>query len=120
MLPAGWVPISQRFSALSLKHLHPLFNPRHNNRPIRQQDDEIHLAHWPLDRVRKADEPKRNGRCPKFLSLQRPDLYVIKGRQEIRCDLCFLSGHGLCDLLLIDLEKRTSAALPITRASATA
>src|SRR6185437_7045141 len=33
------------------------------------------LSQCPLDRVRKADEPKRNGRCPKFLSLQRPDIF---------------------------------------------
>jgi len=60
-------------------------------------------------------------RRPKFLSLQCSHLYLVKGRHKISSDFShFLSGHGLCDLLLIDLEKRTSAALPITRASAAA
>jgi hypothetical protein len=38
-----------------------------NNRPIRQQNDEEHLTHRPLDRVSKGDQPKWKGRCPKFL-----------------------------------------------------
>jgi len=36
------------------------------------------LSHWSLDRVRKADEPEPYRLRPKFLSLQRADLRVIK------------------------------------------
>jgi hypothetical protein len=63
---------------------------RHNNRPIRQQNDKKHLSHRPLDRLRKTAEPERDRRGPKFLSLQRSDLYVIKGRHEIGGDLSHL------------------------------
>jgi 5-methylcytosine-specific restriction endonuclease McrA len=70
LIPAGWVPISQRFSALSLKHLHPLFHPWLNNPPIRQQNDKKTLSHRPLDRVRKANEPKGDRTCPELLRLK--------------------------------------------------
>jgi hypothetical protein len=90
----------------NLQRLQPLLDFRHN--PIRQQNDEKHILDWSFNRVRKANKPERNRRCPKLLRFECADLDVIKSRHKIGSDLCdFLSGHGLCDLLLIDLEKRT-------------
>jgi hypothetical protein len=83
----------------------PLLHLRHNNRPIWQQNDEIHLAHRSFDPVRKAHEPKRSGRCPKFLRFQRSDLHVIKSRLKIGGDLCrFLFCYGIGRILFATLK----------------
>jgi hypothetical protein len=63
--------------------LKPLLYPRHNNRPIRQQNDKEHILDWSFDRVRETNHPKWNRGCPKFLSLQHANLYVGKGRHEV-------------------------------------
>jgi hypothetical protein len=77
----------------------------HNNRPIRQQNDKEHLPQRPLDRVRKADEPERYRLRPKFLSLQRADLYVIEYRHKVCGDFChFLFGYGIGRILFTTLK----------------
>jgi hypothetical protein len=51
--------------------LEPLLHARHHNyRPIRQQNDKKTLSHRPLDRVRKANEPKGDRTCPELLRLK--------------------------------------------------
>jgi hypothetical protein len=43
-----FLPIYPDIVEIGLK---PLFYPRHNNCPIRQQNDKKHLSHRPLDRI---------------------------------------------------------------------
>ena len=69
------------------RRLQPLLHLWHNNCPVRQQYDEKHILDWSFNRVRKADQPKRSGRCPKILRFQCSDLYVIKGRHKVGSDL---------------------------------
>jgi hypothetical protein len=58
------------------------------------------LPQRPFNHVRKADEPERDRLRPKFLTLQRADLYVIEGRRKICGDLCrFLFGYGIGRIL---------------------
>jgi hypothetical protein len=109
------------FAAIPLQ---PLFHPRHNNRPIRQQDDEEHILDWSFNRVRKAYKPKRNRRCAKFLSLQCSDLYVVKSRHKIGSDLSrFLFGYGVGRILFTGLKDVSSVppsfAAPRNRKSST-
>src|ERR1700692_4953358 len=62
--------------------------------PIWQQDHEVKLPECTLDRVREANQPKRNGHCPKFLRFQCSNLYVIKGGHKVGSNLCgFLFGY---------------------------
>ena len=84
-------------------------HPRHNDRPIRQQHDKEHLPQLPFDRVRKADEPERYRLRPKFLSLQRADLYVVKGRHAVGSDLSrFLFGYSRWENSVHRPQKRTA------------
>ena len=74
-------------------------------RPIRQQNDKKHLSQWPLDRVRKANEPKWDRRRSKFLSLQCADLYVVEGRHEVCGDLSrLLFRYGVWRILFTSLK----------------
>jgi hypothetical protein len=77
---------------------------RLNNRPIGQDDNEVHLACRSFYRlVRKGDQSERDRRRAKLLSLA--DLDVVKGRHEVRCDLGhFLFRHRLREILLVSLE----------------
>ena len=68
--------------------LQSLLHAWHDDRPIRQQNGKEHILDWTFNRFRKADEPERNRRRPKFLSFQRADLFVIKGGHEVCGDLC--------------------------------
>ena len=63
-----------------LRRLQPLLYSRHNNRSIRQKYDKEHLSHGSFNRVRKADRPKRNGRCPELLRLKCADQALAMGR----------------------------------------
>jgi hypothetical protein len=66
----------------------------------------------------KAYEPERNRRCPKFLSLQRADLHVVKGRHEVGGDLSrFFFGHGIGRILFTTLKDVSSVPPIIGRAS---
>jgi hypothetical protein len=92
-----------------------LLHSGHNHRPIRQQDDEEHILDWSFHRVREAEEPERYGLRPKFLSLQRADLYVIECRHEVGSDLSrFLFGYGVGRILFTGL-KDVSSVPPITK-----
>jgi hypothetical protein len=54
------------------------------------------LPECTLDSVGEANQPKRNGHCPKFLRFQRSNLYVIKGGHKVGSNLCgFLFGYGI-------------------------
>jgi hypothetical protein len=64
-------------------HLQPLCHCRLNNRSIWQQDHEVKLPECTLDRVGEANQPKRNGHCPKFLRFQCSNLYVTKGGHKV-------------------------------------
>jgi hypothetical protein len=56
--------------------------------------------------------------CPKFLSLQRADLYMVKGRHEIRCDLSrFFFRHGVGRILFTGLKNVFQRAAVFGRAS---
>ena len=80
--------------------LQSLLHSWHNNRPIRQQCDKCSLSQWPFYRVREADQPKRDGRCPKFLRFDRADSDVTKGRHEVGGDLSrFVFGYGVWRIL---------------------
>jgi hypothetical protein len=111
-----------RFYTASGNHeddYNPLFHPRLNNRPIRQQYDKEHLSHRSLHRVRKANEPEWNRTCPKFLSLQCADLYVVEGRHKIGSDLCrFLLGYGIGRILLTGFKHVLKRTAVLGRASA--
>jgi hypothetical protein len=77
-----------------------------NNGPVRQKNDEIHFAQWSFYRVREADEPERYGLRLKFLSLQRAELRVVKGRHKIGSDLGgFLFGDSIGGVLFSSLEN---------------
>jgi hypothetical protein len=45
------VTLKEAHAIASDARLQPLLHPRHNNSPIRQQNDEIHLSQWSFDRV---------------------------------------------------------------------
>jgi hypothetical protein len=47
---------------------------------IWQQNDKVRFSHWSFNRVRKADQPKRNGRCPELLRLKCADQALAMGR----------------------------------------
>jgi hypothetical protein len=75
------------------------------NRPVRQHNDKEQLSQWPLDRVRKAYQPKWDRLRPKFLSLQCADLYAAKGRHEIGSDFSrFLFRYGVGRILITSLK----------------
>src|ERR1700722_17291664 len=98
--------------------LQPFLHPRHNNRSIRKQDYEEHLSQRSFDRVRKGNEPEWNRGRPKFLSLQRADLYVVKSRHKIGSDLSrFLFGYGVGRILFTGLKDVFERAAVLGRAS---
>jgi hypothetical protein len=90
----------------------------HHNGSIRQQNDKEHLPQRPLDRVREANEPKRDRRRAKFLSLKSADLYVIKSRHKVCGDLChFLFGYGIGGILFTTVKDVLQRAAVLGRAS---
>src|ERR1700676_5203288 len=50
------------------ERLQPLRHARHNNRPVRQQNYEEHLAQWSFDRIGERNEPKQDRHGAKLLS----------------------------------------------------
>jgi hypothetical protein len=88
------------------KRLQPFRDAWFNHRPVGQHDDGKHLVDRSFDRVRKGNQPERNWRRPKFLSLQCPGLEAVKCRHEVCGDFGhFLFGRSLRDILLIGLEN---------------
>jgi hypothetical protein len=58
-----------------------------------------------FNRVRKTDQLKRSGRFPKFLSLQRANLFVVEGGHEICGDFSrFLVRYGEGRILFATLK----------------
>jgi hypothetical protein len=57
----------QCFEAPTLPHLHPLLHARHNDRPVRQQNDKEQLSQRPLNRVRKASPFSRSSGVLQFV-----------------------------------------------------
>jgi hypothetical protein len=103
----GWlrvnVPASQEH--LVFGHLQPLRHCRLNDRSVWQQDHEVKLPKCTLDRVGEANQPKRNGHCPKFLRFQCSDLYVIKGGHKVGSNLCgFLFCYSIGRILFTRLK----------------
>ncbi len=99
------------------KKLDTYSHARHNNRPIRQQDDKEHLSQWSFNRVRKANEPVWNRLCPELLGFQCADLYVVKGRHKVCGDLSsFLFGYGVGRILFTRLKDVLKRAAVLGRA----
>jgi hypothetical protein len=97
--------------------LHPLLHPRLNNGPIRQNDKE-NILDCTFNRVRKANEPERYRLRPKFLSLQRTNLDVVKGRHEVCGDLGhFLLSYGIGRIVFTSLENVFERTAVFGRAS---
>jgi hypothetical protein len=66
----------------------------------------------------KQTSQNGTGRCAKFLSLQRADLYVVKGRHEVCGDLChFLFRYGVWRILFTSLKNVFQSASVVRRAS---
>jgi hypothetical protein len=68
------------------ERLQPPRHSRLNNRPVRQQNYEEHLAQWSFDRIGERNEPKRDRRRAEFLSLQCADLDVVENRHKVGGD----------------------------------
>jgi hypothetical protein len=99
--------------------LQPLRHCRLNDRSIWQQDHEVKLPECTLDRVGEANQPKRNGHCPKFLRFQCSDLYVIKGGHKVGSNLCgFLFGYGIGRILFTDVKDVFQSAAITVRPTA--